>query len=112
MNSSVWLVVAAIAVGAAVPIQSAINAQMAAVQGHPLYGAIANTGVATLCLLVLIVTLRVPPPRLQAVVAAPLHLWVGGVIVSVRRRHLDSVGAHHQDAGPRGMRPPVATESC
>lgn len=80
MNSTVWLVVAAIAVGAAVPIQSAINAQMAAVQGHPLYGAIANTGVATLCLLVLIVTLRVPPPRLQAVAAAPLHLWVGGII--------------------------------
>jgi transporter family-2 protein len=80
VNSSVWLVVAAVAVGAAVPIQSAINAQMAAVQGHPLYGAIANTGVATFCLLLLIVTLRVPPPRLQAVFAVPLHLWVGGVI--------------------------------
>ena len=25
---------------------------------------------------------------------------------------LDGVSAHHQDARPRGMRPPVATESC
>ena len=80
VSSAIWLVIAAVAVGAAVPVQSAINAQMAAVQGHPLYGAIANTGVATLCLLVLIVTLRIPPPRLQAAAAAPIHLWVGGVI--------------------------------
>ena len=35
-----------------------------------------------------------------------------GLAVSVRRRPLDGVGAHHQDARPRGMRPPVATESC
>ena len=32
--------------------------------------------------------------------------------VSVRRRPLDGVSAHHQDARPSGMRPPVATESC
>jgi len=32
------LLLAAVAVGAAVPMQSAINAQMALAQGHPLYG--------------------------------------------------------------------------
>lgn len=80
MSASLWLVLAAVAIGAAVPVQSAINAQMAAVQGHPLYGAIANTTVATLCLLVLIVCLRVPPPRMHAAAAAPAYLWVGGVV--------------------------------
>ena len=80
MSPAVWLVIAAVAVGAAVPVQSAINAQMASVQGHPLYGAIANTGVATLCLLVLILALRVPPPRLQAAAAGPVYLWAGGFI--------------------------------
>lgn len=61
-------------------MQSAINAQMAAAQGHPLYGAIANTGVATLCLLALIAALGLPPPNLRAVAAGPWYLWIGGVI--------------------------------
>ena len=42
-----------------------------------------------------------------------LHTWTQDLhlhIVSVRRRPLDGVSAHHQDARPRGMRPPVATE--
>lgn len=74
------LIAVAVAVGAAVPIQSAINAQMASLQGHPLYGAVANTLVASLCLLALIVALRIPPPRLPPVGSVPPHLWLGGVI--------------------------------
>jgi transporter family-2 protein len=74
------LVIAAVAVGAAIPMQSAINAQMAALQGHPLYGAITNTGVATLVLLALIVAWRVPAPNLRAAGGGPWWLWSGGVI--------------------------------
>lgn len=80
MNTTAWLVLAAVAVGAAVPMQSAINAQMASVLGHPLYGAITNTGVATLCLLGLIWAMRTPAPELRAALGAPWHLWLGGLI--------------------------------
>lgn len=79
-GTTLWLLVAAIAVGAAVPMQSAINAQMAAGLGHPLYGAITNTGVATLCFVVLIALLRIAPPNLRAAAGAPWWLWSGGFI--------------------------------
>ena len=77
---TLWLLLAAVAVGAAVPMQSAINAQMAATQGHPLYGAIPNTGVAPLCFVVLIAVLRIPPPNLRAAGGASWWLWSGGFI--------------------------------
>ena len=77
---TLWLLLAAVAVGAAVPMQSAINAQMAATQGHPLYGAITNTGVATLCFVVLIAVLRTPPPNRRAAGGASWWLWSGGFI--------------------------------
>ena len=80
MSDTPLLVIAAVAVGAAVPLQSAINARMASLQGHPLYGAIANTIVATLCLLTLIVALRIPPPRVPPIEQVPPYLWIGGVI--------------------------------
>lgn len=79
-SATLWLAIAAVAVGAAVPMQSAINAQMASAQGHPLYGAITNTGVATLCFAVLIALLRIPPPNLRAAGGVPWWLWSGGVI--------------------------------
>lgn len=63
MDTTAWLVLTAVAVGAAVPMQSAINAQMASLLGHPLYGAVANTGVATLCLLLLILAMRTARAR-------------------------------------------------
>ena len=40
------------------------------------------------------------------------EMLIDQITVSVRRRPLDGVSAHHQDARPSGMRPPVATESC
>jgi transporter family-2 protein len=74
------LLAIAIAVGAAVPLQSAVNAQMAANQGHPLYGALTNTTVATLIFAVLIVTLRLPAPNLKAAATGPWWLWTGGLV--------------------------------
>ncbi|HOM15409.1 MAG TPA: DMT family transporter [Rubrivivax sp.] len=80
MDTTAWLVLTAVAVGAAVPMQSAINAQMASLLGHPLYGAVANTGVATLCLLLLILAMRTPAPELRDAASAPWYLWLGGLI--------------------------------
>jgi bacterial/archaeal transporter family-2 protein len=74
------LLLVAIAVGAAVPMQSAINAQMAVAQGHPLYGALANTAIATATLGTLVLALRLPPPDLRGAAAGPWWLWLGGVI--------------------------------
>lgn len=74
------LLLVAVAVGAAVPLQSAINAQMALSQGHPLYGALANTVTASAVLASLVLALRLPPPDLRNAVAGPWWLWLGGVI--------------------------------
>ena len=74
------LLLAAVAVGAAVPMQSAINAQMALAQGHPLYGALANTLTASALLASLAVVLRLPLPDLRSAAAGPWWLWTGGVI--------------------------------
>jgi bacterial/archaeal transporter family-2 protein len=74
------LLLVAVAVGAAVPLQSAINAQMAQAQGHPLYGALANTLTASAVLACLVLALRVPLPNLRAAAAGPWWLWSGGVI--------------------------------
>ena len=81
MTSATLLLLAiAVGVGAAVPLQSALNAQMASALGHPLYGALANTSVATLTLVALIVAFRLPAPTLHTAAAGPWWLWSGGLI--------------------------------
>jgi transporter family-2 protein len=74
------LLLVAVGVGAAVPMQSAINAQMASAQGHPLYGALTNTAVASLCLLALVLAFRLPAPDLRSAGSGPWWLWLGGLI--------------------------------
>jgi transporter family-2 protein len=74
------LLAVAVAVGAAVPLQSAVNAQMAASQGHPLYGAVTNTAVATVILTGLILAFRLPAPNLRAAASGPWWLWTGGFV--------------------------------
>lgn len=75
-----FLLLSAVAVGAAVPVQSAINAQMGGMQGHPLYGALTNTAVATLIFMLLILGLRIPAPDLHAAASGPAWLWLGGCV--------------------------------
>ncbi|MBS0593461.1 MAG: DMT family transporter [Proteobacteria bacterium] len=74
------LLAVAVAVGAAVPMQSAVNAQMGHVLRHPLYGALANTSVATLVLLAFVLALRLPAPRIGDAAAGPWWLWSGGLV--------------------------------
>jgi len=74
------LLLVAVAVGAAVPLQSAVNAQMGLSLGHPLYGALTNTAVASLILGTLIVAVRVPAPSLRAAAGGPWWLWTGGIV--------------------------------
>ena len=79
MATTLMLLVAVL-VGAAVPLQSAVNAGMAATQGHPLYGALTNTSVATLTFALLVLALRVPAPNLKAAAGGPWWLWTGGLV--------------------------------
>lgn len=79
-SGAILLACVAIAVGAAVPVQSAINAQMASSQGHPLYGALTNTAVASLALASLVLALRLPAPNLRAALSLPWWTWSGGFI--------------------------------
>lgn len=78
--SPMGLLVIAVAVGAAVPLQSAVNAQMGQYLGHPLYGALANTAVASLVLLLLVPVFKLGAPRLARTVAGPWWLWTGGFV--------------------------------
>lgn len=74
------LLLVAVAVGAAVPIQTAINARMGVELGHPLYGALVNTSVASLVLLVLVLAFRLAVPRIDGAAGGPWWLWLGGFI--------------------------------
>jgi bacterial/archaeal transporter family-2 protein len=74
------LIAAAVAVGAAVPLQSAVNARMGTSQGHPLYGALTNTTVATLAFAALVLALRLPTPDFRAALQGPWWLWLGGFV--------------------------------
>ena len=79
MTTSLLLFIAVI-VGAAVPLQSAVNASMGASQGHPLYGALTNTAVATITFALLIVAFRLPAPNVRVATAGPWWLWTGGFV--------------------------------
>lgn len=70
----------AFAVGAAVPLQSAVNARMGVSLGHALYGALTNTAVATLIFVLLILAFRLSPPNLKVAAAGPWWLWTGGLV--------------------------------
>lgn len=78
--SPLVLLAIAFAVGAAVPMQSAINAQAGSHLGHPLYGALTNTAVASLILAILVLVFRAPPPRMQQAANGPWWLWTGGLV--------------------------------
>lgn len=79
MDTLSFLVIAGL-VGAAVPLQSAVNAGMASSQGHPLYAAITNTLVSTLTFAVLIFVLKVPRPNIRGAFEGPWWLWTGGFV--------------------------------
>lgn len=70
----------ALLIGCGGPVQAGINSILAKTLGHPLLGAITNTMVATLAILVVILVVRVKLPPLKSVVDAPWWVWCGGLI--------------------------------
>ena len=74
------LILIAICIGCLPPLQAGINATLAGYHGHALWGAITNTAVATLTLLVAILVARAPASNWQALGEAPAWSWLGGVL--------------------------------
>ncbi len=79
-SSTIVLIVAAIAVGCLPPLQAGINATIAGYHGHPLWGALTNTVVASITLAAMIAVLGVPTSGARALVGAPAWSWLGGVL--------------------------------
>ena len=70
----------ALLIGCGGPVQAGINRTLAKTLGHPLLGAVTNTMVATLVILIVMITFRVPLPTLKAISSAPWYAWFGGFI--------------------------------
>ena len=70
----------ALLIGCGGPVQAGINSTLAKTLGHPLLGAVTNTMVATLVILIVMITFRVPLPTLKAISSAPWYAWFGGFI--------------------------------
>lgn len=77
--SHVLLLLAAALVGAAVPLQAGTNAQLAKVLCHPLWATAGSLTVSLTLTLAAIAISRVPVPRLGAIGAGPLWVWIGGL---------------------------------
>ena len=77
--ANISLVIAAIAVGALVPIQAAFNATLAAHAGHALFAAVVNFVLATVVLVGASVALNVSFPIARIVREVPWYAWAGGL---------------------------------
>lgn len=74
------LILLAILVGIALPVQAGVNAQLRATLGHPLTTAFASFLTGTLALGLVLVLARIPIPAARVAAQAPAWQWVGGVL--------------------------------
>jgi transporter family-2 protein len=74
------LILCAILIGVALPVQSGINAQLRVSIGNPLLAALVSFVVGTIALLGLNIALRAPLPSGETLGRIPLWHWVGGLL--------------------------------
>ncbi|MFI5210907.1 MAG: DMT family transporter [Gemmatimonadales bacterium] len=74
------LILAAIAVGLVLPLQTGINAQLRLALGHPLAAALVSFLVGTVVLAAAVLMLRVPLPLGRAAEQTNWWHWTGGVL--------------------------------
>lgn len=74
------LILAAIAVGLVLPLQTGINAQLRLALGHPLAAALVSFLVGTIVLAAAVLMLRVPLPLERAAGQTNWWLWTGGAL--------------------------------
>lgn len=74
------LILAAILIGIALPVQSGLNAQLRIGVSHPLLAAFISFLVGTVALLGFNLALRVPLPSGEALGRIPWWHWIGGLL--------------------------------
>jgi transporter family-2 protein len=74
------LILCAILIGVALPVQSGINAQLRVSIGNPLLAALVSFVVGTIALLGLNIALRAPLPSGETLGRIPIWHWVGGLL--------------------------------
>jgi transporter family-2 protein len=77
------LLLAALLVGMALPLQSGINAQLRLSLGQPLLAALVSFGVGTVALALLTLALRLTVPAASQLGGIPLWQWTGGLIGAI-----------------------------
>jgi transporter family-2 protein len=74
------LLLCAILIGIALPVQSGVNAQLRVSIGNPVLAALVSFIVGTIALLGLNLALRVPLPSGESIARVPPWHWVGGLL--------------------------------
>ena len=67
-------------VGALLALQPLLNARIAGVAGHAVYGAMFSVLVSSATMLAAALLLRLPMPDLRGIGAEPPWAWTGGII--------------------------------
>src|SRR5512147_439811 len=82
-GAAMYLILLAILVGFALPVQAGINAQLRVTLGHPIPTAFASFLVGTLALGVIALATRAPVPSLRLAAEAPAWHWTGGLLGAI-----------------------------
>ena len=82
MTNSLYLVLAALLVGAMIPFQLAFNAQLGVAMKSPYTAGLVIFVVGALAMLIMIAVMKQPLPAANAIVNAPSTAWLGGVLAS------------------------------
>ncbi|MBC7891427.1 MAG: DMT family transporter [Sphingobacteriaceae bacterium] len=83
MNSPWFLLLLAVLIGAILPVQAGLNAQLARVAGNPVWSALISFGTGTLGLIAYLLVNRVGLTTVTALRAAPWYLYLGGLLGAV-----------------------------
>jgi bacterial/archaeal transporter family-2 protein len=71
---------AAIIGGLALPLQAGINAHLARLLPHPLTAALVSCTISVMSLGPMMLAFRAPPPNLETLAAAPIWVFIGGIL--------------------------------
>jgi transporter family-2 protein len=76
-----WLfLLLALLAGAAIPLQTGVNSQLARWAGNPTLASLISFIVGTVALLLYTFALRIPLPAMSELSQAPWWIWLGGLI--------------------------------